>query len=251
MIDVEDMVRKQIALYQAYDIQAAHHQRVGRGEEGKLSYGPYLLISRERGAGGSAVGQLAGKRLGWQVFNNEIVDAIAREAHVCRELIEVLDERDRATIREIVGQLLHPDPIGTGGYLVHLHEVVLTLGHQGDVVIVGHGAQYVLPSKFGLRVRIVAPLDVRVRRIAGELKLSLDAARAEVARSDRERTKLTRRHFGQDVRDPLTHDVTINTAELTTEDATKVVLTALQRKLAVQVKEPLAGNSASHHVMRL
>jgi hypothetical protein len=236
MIDIEDVVRKQIALYRAYDIRAEREQRLGRGKEGKLSYGPYLLISREKGAGGSAVGQLAGKRLGWQVFDKEIVDAIAQRAQVRRELIESLDERDRATIQDAIGQWLRPQPVGTSGYLAHLREILLTLGHQGDVVIVGRGAQYVLPSQFGLRVRMVAPVEVRVRRIASRENLSLKAARLEVESSDRDRTKLARRQFGQNAGNPLNQDVTINTAELTVEAATEVVITALQRKLAVQLK---------------
>jgi cytidylate kinase len=236
MIDIEDVVRKQIALYQAYDLRAKSEQRSGRGKEGKLSYGPYLLISREKGAGGSAVGQLAGKRLGWQVFDNEIVDAIAQKARVRRELIESLDERDRATIRDAVDRLLHPQPLDTSGYLANLHEILLTLGHQGDVVIVGRGAQFVLPTQFGLRVRLVAPVDVRVQRIASGDKLSPKAARAAVEKSDRERTTLARRHFGQNVLDPLNQDLTINTAELTVEAATEVVLAALQEKLVVTIK---------------
>jgi Cytidylate kinase-like family len=236
MIDIEDVVRKQIALYRAYDIRAEHEQRAGRGKEGKLSYGPYLLISREKGAGGSAVGQLAGKRLGWQVFDREIVDAIAQEAHVRRELIECLDERDRATIQDAVARLLHPQPIETAGYLAHLREVLLTLGHQGDVVIVGRGAEYILPSQFGLRVRLVAPVEVRARRIASEEDLSLKAARVQVERSDRERRTLARRHFNQELRDPLNQDLTINTADLTVEATTEVVLTGVQRKLAVRLK---------------
>ena len=41
--------------------------------------------------------------------------------------------------------------------------------------------------------------------------------------------------------DPLNFDVTINTAELTIEDATEVVLNALQRKLALQLKEKVSA----------
>jgi hypothetical protein len=233
MIDIEDVVKKQIALYRAYDIRA---ERSGRGKEGKLSFGPYLLISREKGAGGSAVGQLAGKRLGWHVFNNGLVDAIAQKAHVRRELIESLDERDRTTIQELVGELLCPEPIGIPGYLAHLREILLTLGHQGDVVIVGRGVEYILPSQFGLRVRMVAPVEVRVQRIASRENLSLKAARGEVERSDRDRTTLVRRQFGKNAADPLNHDVTINTAELTVEAAAEVVMIALRQKLEVQLR---------------
>lgn len=236
MIDIEDLVKKQIALYRAFDMHADHQERVGRGKEGKLSYGPYLLISREKGAGGSEVGQLAGKRLGWQVFDKEIVDAIAQKANVRRELVESLDERDRATIHDAVEQWLNPQDIGTSGYLAHLREVLLTLGHQGNVVIVGRAAEYVLPSQFGLRARMIAPLDVRVRRIASEESSSLKAARVEVEKSDRERAALVRRHYGQKAIDPLTHDLTINTAELTVEAATEIVLAAVQQKLAVKLK---------------
>ena len=192
MINIEDVVRKQIALYRAYDLRAERERRAGRGKEGNLSYGPYLLISREKGAGGSAVAQLAGKRLGWQVFDKEIVDAIAERAQVRRELIESLDERARATIQDAIGQWLRPQPMGTSGYLAHWREILLTLGHQGDVVIVGRGAQYVLPSQFGLQVRMVAPVEVRVRRIASRENVSLKAARVEVERSDRERTATNR-----------------------------------------------------------
>ena len=237
MIDIEDVVRKQIALYRAYDIRTDAERRAGRGKAGRLAFGPYLLISREKGAGGSAVGQLAGKRLGWQVFNNEIVDAIARKANVRRDLIESLDERDRATIRDAVDRLLHPQPMGTAGYLTQLREILLTLGHQGDVVIVGRGAEYTLPSQFGLRVRMVAPVEVRVRRIASRETLSMKAARAEVERSDRDRKTLARRQFDKDTTDPLNHDVTINTDEMTVEAATEIVMTALQRKLAVRPRE--------------
>jgi cytidylate kinase len=237
MIDVEDYVKKQIAVFQANKLQENREQRLGRGKEGNLFYGPYLLISREKGAGGNTVARLVGKRLGWQVFNNEIVDEIAQKAHVRRQLIESLDERDQATIQDAIGQLLNPREIGTSGYLGYLKQVVLTLGHQGDVIIVGHAARFILPGQFGLSVRMVAPIEVRTRRIADKARLSLDAARVEVERTDHERVRLARRQFGHNVADPLSHDLTINTAEMNVEAATEVVITALQRKLGVQIKE--------------
>ena len=154
MIDVEDYIKKQIAVFQANELLEKRlenrERRPGRGKEGNLSYGPYLLISREKGAGGNAVAQLVGRRLGWQVFDNEIVDEIAKKAHVRRQLIESLDERDQATIQDTIGQLLNPQEIGTSGYLVYLKQIVLTLGHQGDVIIVGHASavHFARPVRF-------------------------------------------------------------------------------------------------------
>jgi hypothetical protein len=238
MIDVEDYIKKQIAAFQANELLEKREHRPGRGEEGSLSYGPYLLISREKGAGGNSVAQLVGRRLGWQVFDDKIVDEIAQKAHVNRQLIQSLDERDQATIRGIIGQLLDRRELGTSGYLVYLKQVVLTLGHQGDVIIVGHAAEYILPGQFGLNVRVIAPIEERARRIADKARLSLDAARGEVERTDRERLRGVRRNFGgQNVADPLSHDLTINTSAIHLEAAAEIVITALQQKLGVKIKE--------------
>jgi cytidylate kinase len=113
---------------------------------------------------------------------------------------------------------------------------VLALGHQGDVVIVGHAARFILPRQFGLCARLIAPLETRIRRIADQAHLSLEAARVEVETTDHERVKAVRHHYGQDVTDPLIHDLILNTAELGLEGAAEVVITALQQKLGVQVK---------------
>jgi cytidylate kinase len=241
MINVEDFVKRQIAVFQESERLEKRlekcEQRPGRGKEGDLFYGPYLLISREKGAGGNAVAQLVGKRLGWQVFDHEIVDEIAQKAHVRRQLIESLDEHERAIIQDAIAQLLNPQAIGTLDYLVFLKQIVLTLGHHGDVIIVGRGARFILPSQFGLSVRLVAPIEARIRRIADKARLSLEAARVEVDRMDRERLQLVHRHFGHDVTDPLNHDLVINTAAMNVESAAEIVLTALQQKLGVRIKE--------------
>ncbi len=237
MIDVEDYVKKQIAVFQANELLEKRERRPGRGKERNLSYGPYLLISRERGAGGNTVARLVERRLGWRVFGGEIVDEIAQKAHVRRELIESLAERDQTTIQDIIGQLLNPQGIGTADYLASLNQVVLALGHQGDVIIVGHGARYMLPGQFGLSVRLIAPVEARVRRLADKAHLSLGAARIEIERIDHERAKSIHRHFGRNVADPLSYDLTINTGAMSAEMAAEVIITALQRKLGVQIKE--------------
>jgi cytidylate kinase len=182
------------------------------------------------------VAHRAGTRLGWQVFDGELVDAIAKKANVRRELIQSLDERDQGIIEEIVDEFISPKPIDQSDYLTHLREILLTLGHQGDVVIVGRGAHYLLPAQFGLRVRLIAPVDVRAQRIAARENISLQSARTAIKSSDAERARLARRDYRSNVSDPLASDLTINTADLSLEDTTDIVLTALQRKLKVQIK---------------
>jgi cytidylate kinase len=179
---------------------------------------------------------LAGERLGWQVSDKAIVDAIAAMANVRRELIESLDEQDRKRINRIAREFLSAASFKRAAYLANLREIILALGNQGDVVIVGRNAEHILPSQFGLRARMIAPKEVRIRRTASKNNLVTEAARVEVEKSDRERTALTRRDYGAERTDPLHYDLIINTAELSLEAAAEIVVSAVHQKLNVPVK---------------
>jgi cytidylate kinase len=118
-------------------------------------------------------------------------------------------------------------------YEYQVREVMLALGHRGCVVIVGRGGHFMLPSQFGLNARLIAPLKTRVQRIAAEQKLALKAAQAEVERSDRDRAKIVRRHFHQEINDQLLYDLIINTEALSAKATAEIILTALYQKLGM------------------
>lgn len=207
-------------------------ERPGRGKIGRIYFGPYVLVSRDKGAGGHEVAKLVGQRLGWEVFDRQIVDAIAQRTQMREHLIESLDERTRGGLEEFLRDVLTRE-IGPTNYLLHLRRVLLTLGQQGDVVIVGRGSEYVLPGRFGLRARMVAPLDVRVERIAKAEGLALEAAEALVRRVDQQRKDFIRSHFQRDTRDPLHYDLVVNTGALSAEGTAEIVLAAARQKLGI------------------
>lgn len=207
--------------------------RPGRCLEGDVAYGPCLLLSRERGSGGSHMAHVAGERLGWHVFDREIVDDIAQLAHVRQQLMESVDPKTRANWEDGWEPELEPEDIGFEEYLRSLRQVVLTLGHHGDVVILGRGAQYLLPSKCALRVRVAAPLELRVRRVAETREVSLAEAEAHVKQFDASRGNFIRKCFQRDPSAILDYDLLINTEDITTDAAVEMILTALRDKLGV------------------
>jgi len=233
MIDVEKFVRKQVALWEAREQLERNQQRPGRGRAGDISYGPYVLISREKGAGGHTAAEFVGKGLGWQVYDREIVDEIAKKTHVRRELIESLDERDRGAIDDLITSELNQEDIDETRYEYELRQVMLALGHRGCAVIVGRGGSFILPSQFGLSARLIAPLKTRVQRIAAEQKLAIEAAQTEVERTDRDRAELVHRHFHHEINDQLLYDLIINTGAMNAKATAETILTALHQKLGV------------------
>jgi cytidylate kinase len=234
-LSVEKLIERQVRFWEFRRQQGKEKERPGRGKFGAVCFGPYLLISRESGSGGRTVAALAGERLNWQVFDRQIVDEIARRAKMRQQLIESLDERGRGGLEDFIRDFLGREAIAPGDYLYHLKQVLLTLGHQGDVVIVGRGGEYVLPSQFGLRVWMVAPLDVRIERTRKAQGITIEAARSQIEQVDKEREKFIRSHFQHGARNPLDYDIVINTGHLSAEATADILLAALQKKLGVSL----------------
>lgn len=204
------------------------------GEDG-IAFGPCVLISRECGSGSSLVAQNIGRELGWNVFDSRIVDEIAKAAHVHEKLVESVDERVHSHWEQTWREMLLDD-LTDKGYVHHLGQVVTTLGHQGNVVIVGRGAQYLLPRQCALRVRLVAPLEDRAKRIAEMEKLTVREARMKIKQVDAKRAAFLWRVFKKDIGAPLNHDLVLNTGDITIEAASRIVLAALHEKLGVCAK---------------
>ncbi len=203
--------------------------------EDGAAFGPCLLVSRECGGGGDLLAQQAGERLGWNVFDNKMVDEIAQSARVHQRLVQSVDEHVHSYWERTWRDFLLDD-LADEKYLRHLKQVVTALGHLGNVVLVGRGAQFLLPSQCGLRVRLVAPLEARTKRFAEQEKLSLKQARLKVEEIDKERAAFIWKNFRQDAGLPLNHDLIINTGEINIKDTTELVLDAIERKLGVPLK---------------
>jgi hypothetical protein len=227
------LLERQLGLWELRSRLEDLGSRSGRCLEGHVAYGPCLLVSRERGSAGSLVARQAAERLGWHVFDREIVDEIAQLAHVRQRLVETVDAETRSKWKGAWQPELKPDDIGYEQYLGCLRQVVLSLGHHGDVVILGRGAQYLLPAQCGLRVRIVAPLELRVTRVRESGKVPLPEAQALVQEFDANQKDFIKRCFQRDSNSALNYDLVVNTGEITVEAAVAIVLLAMGHKLGV------------------
>jgi hypothetical protein len=83
---------------------------------------------------------------------------------------------------------------------------------QDRVVAVGRAVAHILPAVgCGLRVHVVAPLEERVKQIAGEEKLDLASAQKRTLHHDREVRARVQSLANVDIEDPTIYDLVINT----------------------------------------
>lgn len=187
-----------------------------------------ITISRQLGAEGHQVGQRLADRLGWTLWDRELVDAIAKDADISRRIVEVFDEKTVSEFDIIAREAI--SDIRAGGFLYHRHlaHALLAIASHGNVIIIGRGSNFLLP--YALNVRLVASEKYRIERVMVDGGLPRDEAIHRIHKSDRERSAFIHSTYQRDVNDPLAYDVVIKIDEIGAEGAVEVILTALRFK---------------------
>ncbi len=194
-------------------------------------FGPYITISREYGSGGTELSQLLAEKFGWRVFDREIIEAIAGRTHAREELVARFDEHRQNAMDTYLRNLLTGQRFDNTQYLYHLSQVLLSLAHDGKAVILGRGANFILPPEAGVRVRVTAPLPLRCLRVMHELGCDEKKALQEINRRDKERRDFLQRQFHVQVDDACAYDVTINTAQIEMAAAADLLIRLVEAKL--------------------
>ena len=233
MATVAKLIERHIATQRLKDNLKDAAPQAGSCLVGDISYGPCLLVSREYGCGGGVIARRVAESLGWNVFDREIVDKIAQIGHFRQRLVESVDERVRTYWERTWRELLTDDNLGDDKYLRYLRQLVLSLGHHGRVVIVGRGAQFILPPACALRVRVVAPLEIRIAEVSERENLSADQAKVKIHQFDAARRNFVWSVFNRLADSNIIHDLVINTGEISIHGVSEIVLAALREKLGV------------------
>ncbi len=188
---------------------------------------PVITICREPGSGGMIVAERLAERLGLALFDREIIREMVKSAHVSTNLILTLDERAFTVLQDWIATLVYEKHLWPDQYLKHLVKVIGTIGKHGNAVILGRGANFILPPSDRLRVRIVAPLETRVRNVARDFGIPEEDARRRVLKTESDRRAFIKRYFYADICDSLNYDFVFNTGRLDIDVTVEAIISAL------------------------
>ena len=198
-------------------------------EKAQTSF-PIITVSRQAGSGGHILASRLAKDLGLDFFDKEIIQTIADNAHIRTAAVRTLDEKSVSAIASMFTAITDEQHLWRYEYLDHLVKVIGAIGKHGHAVILGRGANFILPQEDILRVRIVAPLAVRIKNTAEWLNLSLAEAKKQVLKVESDRVDFVRKYFNADIDDPVNHDIIINTKNTSIDAAVDIVKAALKIK---------------------
>ncbi|HMF11263.1 MAG TPA: cytidylate kinase-like family protein [Gemmataceae bacterium] len=190
-----------------------------------------IAISREAGARGGTIGRRVAKNLGWQLYNQEMLEYTAQEG-ASRHVMMHLPQAAARWAEDRLQQLLREQNLSQHPSVADLARIVLALGAQGEVVLIGRGAGSILPSESTLHIRVIAPLEDRVAYMSQWLRLTEREAEEQVRQRDEGRTRFIETHFRRHPGDPYQYDLILNSSLLGEETSADLIAKAARAKLA-------------------
>ncbi len=161
----------------------------------------------------------------WRYMSKEILEQSAKKLNMKPELLDkLIHQKDRNFVEEILLSLSTENYPNDIKIKRTIKEVVQSAEQEGAVIVVGRaGVAIVAHSKRNLHVKLTAPLEWRVAKIAKEYKVSEEQALKHIKESDKQRENLRKYFMGRKVQ-PTDYDLILNVATLTKKEVVKAMV---------------------------
>jgi cytidylate kinase len=204
-----------------------------------------ITLSRQLESGGNEVAQLLCDKLGYTYFDKKAMIKVGQEMGLDPAVALSAADFKPATQGLLERWFSGTPRITDGGdpstwtyrgrvdaieglTVANLMDIIHGGYKKGNVVIVGRGGMAALQDKPDvLHVRILAPTELRVKRLAEHEKISHEEAQKRIRERDASDVEWIQRYFGLDSHEPSLFDIVINTAKYSPADAADLVIQAL------------------------
>jgi cytidylate kinase len=198
-----------------------------------------ITVEREYGAGGSLVAAELARRKGWNLLDQQLTCEIAKLAGVQERAVAAHSEKCDPLVHRLAkvfwrGSHERALPIGehiifdTDQMVEMAHKVIEKVSREGNCVIVGRGAPYILRHRNDtFRVFIYGSREEKLRRLV-ELKMDEEEAKVMVDTIDRERAAFVRKYFDAEWPSRHLYHMLLN-SDPGTDYATETVLETMAR----------------------
>jgi len=215
---IEELVSKQV--------RKSELARQKQGKAGTPVPVPVITISRTMGSGARIIAEKLADDLGWSMWSKELIEEIAHNADVSRRVVEEFDEKAVSEIEAFTRTILGDHEMGSFLYLKHLARAVAAIAKLGNAIILGRGANFLLPQ--ALNIRIDASEQKRIDNMMRFEYLTYAEAEEKIRRSDRGRHEYLVSTFGREKVENAPFDLTIWMDQFTNDNAVAIIKTALK-----------------------
>ena len=208
------------------------------GRRHALETYPFITISREYGCEALPLAQRLVELLNershptfpWVDYDREMLDKVATELHVTRNVVEALDGSRRDAMSELFDNVINPK-VPDALVVRKLAEVIRSLAIHGHSVLIGRGSALVTQDlRTGLRIRLIAPRDWRVYRISTDRNIPHWEAERIVDEGEKQRQQYLSTFFVVDRENPFHPDLIIDNSRFNLVQIAEIVYSALNAR---------------------
>jgi len=214
IISLENIVEEQVTKWNRLQIMQKRKE---------VKVRPVITISREPGTGGTAIAKQLAKVLDMDFMSGQIIQQVAQSANMSEKVVASLDER-RISLREDWLKILFDSKhFWPDSFLRHLMTVISTIGLHGNAIILGRGANYILPPKETFRVRLIAPMEARIAKVTADRGVSRNEAEKYVTRTESDRKSFILKYFHTDIGNPAHYDIVIDASRMGIDGTVEII----------------------------
>ena len=179
-----------------------------------------VALSRQYGSGGHEIGRKLAKKLGVKFYDKELLNKIAQDSGMSKNLIEYYDEMPSKSLLFSLAMDAYPMsftevPINQKVFQAQV-ETIKKIADEGPCVIIGRCADSILSETPNLiSVFIHADMEAKIARVKERDRLSEDKARERIIKTDKKRASFYN-FYSLDKRwgEVSSHDLTVNSSRL-------------------------------------
>ncbi len=169
--------------------------------------GIIITISRQHGSQGKEIGKLVAQKLNIPYYYKEMISLAAQESGLDQDFVSKINQSQ---------DYLHDLYLTTAPvkYAITAQEkVIKMIAEKGSCVLVGRAADYVLKDNPNvIKIFIHAPKDYRIKKVQEMYKDSLNKAKKNVEKSDKNRASYYELISGKSWGDINNYDLCLNAA---------------------------------------
>ncbi len=199
-----------------------------------------VTISRHFGAGGRTLGETVAQKLGYQFYDNEVIQMVSTHAKVSTDSVDDLEQQAHGVFKKFISDIVpkglkdlmisrKQETIDEEIYVDILRKIIVEIAEDGNAVIIGRGSQYILKDHDdAFHLLITADRDDRVKFLVQKYNLTQAQAVRAVNQDDNRRANLYRK-FGETGYDQSdNYHMTLNTSQLDFETACELICELVQ-----------------------
>lgn len=198
--------------------------------------GPVITLSREYGCYATRIAQLLAARLTsfseakpdgrcWTWFSNEILTEAAQKLETDPSSIaHIFGAEERDLLLDIIDSFSVKKYV-SDSYIKHtITTVVRSYAEKGNAIIVGRaGCVITKDIEQSVHVRLIAPIDWRVKHIRDRFKVSESAAHKMIAENDEKRRQFMK-FFRGDLPDADLFDAVMNRGTMSEDEIVESII---------------------------